>query len=216
MKATEISRIFKKSRGILRGFQKRIGWAFPFPTSVTRPPTSTWEYWGLETIKNITWIFKNFLSPPPVSFWSWLTYAQPERPSLNHEQTAISTMLEGRSLWVQNMGSQSDRLPGWNRQRVQLSFKEGRSGCATVQHNRKDAYGGERNLKKFQDISTTPRTLFFHFSFRREQKKQDFWSWVFPCARFLLLRFCFSFLLLQCASFTNKSNDTHPSPKIYI
>ena len=109
MKATEISRNFKKFRGILRGFQKRIGWAFPFPTSVTRPPTSTWEYWGLKTVKNMTWIFKNFLSPPPVSFWSWLTYAQPERPSLNHEQTAISTMLEGRSRWVQNMGIQSDR-----------------------------------------------------------------------------------------------------------
>ena len=107
--AYESDRNFKKFRGILRGFQKRIGWAFPFPTSVTRPPTSTWEYWGLKTIKNMTWIFKDFLSPPPVSFWSWLTYAQPERPSLNHEQTAISTMLEGRSLWVQNMGTQSDR-----------------------------------------------------------------------------------------------------------
>ena len=38
-----------------------------------------------------------------------------------------------------------------SRQRVQLSFKEGRSGCATVQRNRKDAYGGDRNLKKYRE-----------------------------------------------------------------
>ena len=135
-----------------------------------------------------------------------------------------------------------------SRQRPQLCFKEGRSGCATVQHNRKDAYGGERNLKKFQDISTTPRTLFFHFllppwtkktrflvlSFT---KKKIFWlAWRTGLCGGLcggeiltslddgddgdvvlfLFRFCFWFLLLQCASVTNKSNDTHPSPKIWI
>ena len=94
-----------------------------------------------------------------------------------------ATFLQGLSRSLSTQPWQDDRagcrkwapramvLPALSRQRSTQRLQDGRSGCPTVQQNQKEPYRGERNVKKFQDISTTPRTLFFLFFPSAVEKK---------------------------------------------
>ena len=84
----------------------------------------------------MTWFFKKFLSPPPVSFWTPWRVAHPERPSLKGS---------GQLCFKEERPSLKQSWP--------IAFKEGRSGWATVKGHGKETYESDRNFKKSQEIS---------------------------------------------------------------
>ena len=165
-------RNFKKFRCILKGFQKRIGWAFPFSTLFTRPPHFHKGILRSENHQENDLNFQEFSLASTGIFLIVINSWAPRATVLQGLSRSLSTQpLKDDRSGCRKWAPRAIVLQWLSRQRSTQPLQDGRSGCPTVQQNQKEPYRGERNVKKFQDISTTPRTLFFLFFPSAVEKK---------------------------------------------